>query len=147
MSKHLADCPCVNCTQKLMEDTKPKHTHESGATSSGNYPMYYLLPECFLERTAQRFTYGATRHGARNWEKGLADKNFVLDRLGHALVHLVRAMDNISRDQVSQDDDLGGVACNVAMAMTYEKYQADNKNKKELPVHPPNCKCMECIDV
>lgn len=114
-----------------MSDDKPKHTHTSGATSSGNYPMFYLLPECFLHRTAARFTYGAKRHGARNWEKGLEDKEFILDRLGHAMVHLVRAMDKISRGVETPDDDLGGVACNVAMAMTYEEHQL-SKSKRDI---------------
>lgn len=98
-----------------------KQTFSSGATSSKHLPMYDLIPLEFLRRTAERFTLGAEKHGKFNYRKGLKDKEFILDRLNHAFLHLKLAIDMIENGEVYQDDDLGGVAVNVAMAMEYQQ--------------------------
>lgn len=125
----LCDCDAKGMEFRMETENKPKHTHKSGATSSGNYPKYYLIPLCFIRRTAERFTYGAERHGEYNWKKGLKDRDFILDRLSHAMVHLQKAMDNIAQNRPSTDDDLGGVACNVAMAMEYEEVKNNSTSQ------------------
>ena len=98
-----------------------KHTFSSGATSSKNLPPYDLIPLSFLRRTAERFGLGAIKHGRLNYRKGLKDREFVMDRLNHAFLHLKNAMDLIEKGEVFTDDDLGGVAVNIAIAMEYQE--------------------------
>ena len=94
---------------------------KSGAKSSGNKPSYHLIPLTMFRRTALRFDLGIA-HGyeANNWRKGLTDKDFILDRLNHALEHLKLAMKAIENDEIETDDNLGAVTCNVSMAMEYQ---------------------------
>jgi hypothetical protein len=40
--------------------------------------------------------------------------------LNHAFLHLKKAIDLIENDTPFEDDNLGGVAANIAMAMEYE---------------------------
>lgn len=93
---------------------------KSGATSSGKLPPFDLITLNFQRRTAARLQLGAEKHGRFNYRKGLKDKEFIMDRLNHAFEHLKLAMDMIERGEVYQDDDLGGVAVNVMMAMEYQ---------------------------
>jgi hypothetical protein len=102
------------------DESKPRHTFGSGASSSGQYPPFNLIPIIFLLRTAIRFGLGAKKHGKYNWKKGLKDKDFILDRLNHALVHTKKAIDLIEAGKPFDDDDLGGVAVNIAMAMEFQ---------------------------
>lgn len=101
-----------------------KHEFKSGATSSGKLPPYDLIPETFLTRTAERFELGAVKYGRFNYRKGLQDKEFIMDRLNHAFLHLKRAMDLIENNVPYTDDDLGGVAVNIAMAMEYQLWNS-----------------------
>lgn len=98
----------------------PKHEFASGATSSGKLPPYDLLSELLLTRTARRFELGAVKHGKFNYRKGLKDKDFMLDRLNHAFLHLKRAMDLIEQGLPYDDDNLAAVVVNAAMVMEYE---------------------------
>jgi hypothetical protein len=93
---------------------------KSGATSSEQLPPYDLISKVFLTRTAQRLGLGAEKHGRFNYRKGLRDKEFIIDRLNHAFLHLKNAMIHIENGEVYIDDDLGAVAVNVMMAMEYQ---------------------------
>jgi len=95
---------------------------KSGATSSEQLPPYDLIPLSLLRRTAIRFGIGAVKHGRFNYRKGLEDKEFIMDRLNHAFLHLKKAMDAIESGTPTEDDNLGAVAVNVAMAMEYEHH-------------------------
>jgi hypothetical protein len=102
---------------ELRED-QIKH-FESGASSSGDLPPYECLTPLFLHRTANRMKLGL-RYGKHNWKKGIRDKQFILDRLNHAFVHLIKAMEEIDRDHIPSDDNLAAVAVNCMFAMEYE---------------------------
>ena len=108
-------------------------THSSGATSSGEKPPYHLIPISLLRRTAKQMGHGAAKHSPYNYEKGLGDKQYILERLSHAVEHLHIAMDNISRGILSMEDNLAGVVCNVAFAMEYQKRVTESSFEKSLP--------------
>lgn len=107
-----------------------KQTFKSGATSSEKVPSYNLLPINFLDRVASRGDLGAVKHGKFNYRKGLHDKDFILDRLNHAIKHIRIAQDLIESDLGFEDDDLGGAAFNIMMAM---EYQVANDITQEKP--------------
>ena len=117
-----------------MSQNDEKITHSSGATTSGDYPPFHYLPLSLLRRTARQMGLGAERHSPYNYEKGLDDKDYILERLGHAFEHLQKAMDYISRGEyIAKEDHLAGVVCNVAFAMEYQKRRIDrNFNKLEI---------------
>lgn len=105
-----------------MEETiNDKHTFISGAASSGKLPSYHLIHTNLLDRFARRLDEGAAKYGPRNYRKGLKDKEFILDRLNHAIKHLKLAQERIELDIRATDDDLAGVLCNVQFAMEYQE--------------------------
>ena len=115
----------------------PKNTHSSGATSSGDYPPFHYLPLSLLRRTARQMELGAKRHSPYNYEKGLNDKDYILERLSHAFQHLHKAMDCIARGgYIAKEDHLAGVVCNVAFAMEYQR----------LLVAPPEIEVQSTIE-
>lgn len=64
------------------------HVSDSGATSS-HFPLRYdIIPRSLLERAAERYTYGATKHGERNYQLGLGDRGHILSRINHIYEHL-----------------------------------------------------------
>lgn len=82
----------------------------SGALSSGRKPPYHLIPYAlFAARLAERYRIGRDRYGEGNWQRGLDDRDYVLDRANHTLEHLVSAIDQIRRGVRGPDDDLAAV--------------------------------------
>lgn len=104
---------------------------KSEALSSGNHPAYHLVPLSLLVRTARRFELGAKKYSPNNWKKGLKDKEFILDRLNHALEHLILSMIAIENGEMELDDNLGAVTCNVSMAMEYQLVNELVKKEEE----------------
>jgi hypothetical protein len=72
-------------------------------------PRYDLIPQRAMELTAERFAYGAERHGARNYLKGANDEAFITDRINHLIEHLLKFAETRTRA------DLSAVLCNAAM--------------------------------
>ena len=81
----------------------------SGAKSTVKKPLYYLIPLIALQLLAERFGYGASRHGARNYRKGKGDEEFINDRLDHLIEHLFQYTEHRRRS------DLAAVLCNAAI--------------------------------
>jgi hypothetical protein len=74
-----------------------------------------------LERIAKRFELGAKKYGDNNWQKGVEDKEFILDRLNHAVVHLYNVIGQVSEDKFPSDDDLAAVILNSIFAMGHQR--------------------------
>lgn len=92
----------------------------SGAASSGDVPPYECLTATFLRRSALRMKLGL-HYGKHNWKKGIGDKEFILDRLNHAMEHLIKAMHEIDVGIKMKDDDLAAVVVNCMFAMEYQE--------------------------
>ena len=108
--------------KKVKQDDGKIVTHfKSGAASSGDLPPFECLTETFLLRAAKRMRLGI-HYGKHNWKKGAEDKQFILDRLNHAMLHLVRAQAAIDSDEQTDDDNLAAVVVNCMFAMEYELY-------------------------
>lgn len=85
------------------------HKFASGAKSTVVKPRYDLIPLAALVLTAERFAYGADRHGARNYRRGATDEVFITDRINHLQEHLARFAETRSRA------DLAAILCNAAI--------------------------------
>lgn len=98
---------------------------ESGAASSDRKPEYRLVPFSLIRRTGDRLTEGARKYGEWNWQKGLDDRAFMMDRANHLIEHAYRAIDKLQRGTFgdTDDDDLGGVAANLAFLIEYQEHQ------------------------
>ncbi len=84
----------------------------SGAKSSELKPRYDLIPVVALKREAERMAEGARAHGENNYRKGTGDEEFRIDRVNHAIEHLLKyAANDIS------EDHLAAVRCNCGMLM------------------------------
>jgi len=103
-----------------LPEEEPIHHFTSGASSSGHKPPYECLTIIFLKRAALRMQKGL-HYGKHNWKKGAKDKQFILDRLNHAIEHLVKAANEIDNDIVYNDDDLAAVVVNCMFAMEYQE--------------------------
>jgi hypothetical protein len=97
-----------------------KATFTSGATSSEAKPRYDLIPPTALKRLAERFGYGARKHGDHNYKQGYRDHEFVRDRINHLIEHAVQYA---SGDRT--EDHLGAVMCNAAMLAELERMAVD----------------------
>lgn len=121
-----------------------RHVFSSGAKSSGQLPRYDLIPwHLFAERLARRYTEGAQKYGEVNWQQGLHDRAYVLDRANHTLVHLHRAIEYMrdrsrpetfqdsaeppfaSEPRVTGDDDLAAALWGVIFLMAAQRGSAD----------------------
>jgi len=111
---------------KARETEEPIHHFTSGASSSGHKPPYECLTITLLKRAALRMQKGL-HYGKHNWKKGIKDKAFVLDRLNHAIEHLVKAAHEIDNDIQMTDDDLSAVVVNCMFAMEYQEMMKEPK--------------------
>jgi hypothetical protein len=64
------------------------HVSESGATSSHVPLRFDLIPRSLIDRAAERYTAGALKHGERGYQRGLDDRDFILNRINHIYEHL-----------------------------------------------------------
>jgi len=95
------------------------HTFKSGARSSRNLPPFHLIPwDVFATRLANRYKLGMEKYGEGNWQRGLHDRDFVLDRANHALQHMHRGVEAFRANLDYDDDDLAaamwGIICLMA---------------------------------
>lgn len=97
--------------------TKPAVTvFASGASSSTEKPRYDLIPLVALRRLAERFGYGARKHGDHNYKQGAHDPQFVRDRQNHMIEHAVKYANG---DRAI--DHLGAVMANAAILAELER--------------------------
>lgn len=100
-----------------------RHTFASGAMSSGKKPAYHLIPAYALERIARRFELGASKYGEDNWKIGAHDKPFILDRINHAIEHLLYLTKLVKSDTKGRtlDDDAAAVVLNAIFVMEWQE--------------------------
>ncbi len=98
---------------KVRVDPQPQapqmHQFSSGAKSSVVKPRFDLLPVRGLKLGANRFQYGASRHGERNYTKGGGDPTFIRDRINHLIEHCLKFA------ATRQTKDLEAIICNGMM--------------------------------
>lgn len=123
-----------------MDDQKPMAKFESGATSTTEKPWYHLIPLSGLRRVAERFAYGAKKHGDHNYKKGAYDTNFLRDRKNHMIEHAVKyAMGDTSTDH------LGAILCN-AMILAELEYIRSLETPKKSTVPDLGTICVTCTE-
>src|SRR5438045_217019 len=93
---------------------------DSGAKSAVEKPRYDLVPLSALRRLAERFGYGASRHGEGNYRNGANDAAFLRDRKNHLIEHAVKYA-NGDRSE----DHLGAILCNAAILADLEQIADD----------------------
>ena len=100
----------------------------SGAKSSVEKPRYDLVPAVAVELIAERFAYGAARHGARNYRKGANDTDFVRDRTNHLIEHVMKYAETGSRA------DLAAVGCNFAILADIGAFEGSTQRERQQTV-------------
>lgn len=90
-------------------------TFASGAKSTEVKPRYDLIPAEAMKREAVRWAEGAATHGARNWQKGVDDAQFILDRTNHLVEHAI-----LYANGDRSTDHLGAIRANAAMLAWFE---------------------------
>ena len=102
--------------------SEEKKTFSSGATSTSEKPRYDLIPVAALRRLANRFGYGAEKHGDHNYKRGAEDPVFIRDRKNHMIEHATKYA-NGDRSI----DHLGAIMCNAAMLAELEQLQGEDE--------------------
>lgn len=97
----------------------------SGAKSTVEKPWYYLIPLIAMELIAERFAYGAKRHGERNYRKGVQDPAFVRDRINHLIEHTMKYAETRSRE------DLSAIGCNFAILADLGAFEGSQVQQTE----------------
>lgn len=89
----------------------------AGQVSSSAIPGLHRIPTEALVRLAQRFDLGVERKGDKAWnavtanQQVLADREFILHRIGHVVIHALKLRDKILRGAPMEgDDDAGAIA-------------------------------------
>lgn len=102
----------------------------SGAKTSAA-PRFDLIPHESLVRLARRYEKGLARYGRDNWRKGINDREYVLERLAHAVGHLYALMDQVEGRLSWTDDDhaaalmwCGAFACEASKVLQEEEQAA-----------------------
>lgn len=95
------------------------HKFASGAKSTVVMPRFDLIPLEALILLAERFGYGASRHGERNYRNGANDPEFIRDRKNHMFRHVVLFMEH------NRPEDLGAVLCNAAILADIGAHKTD----------------------
>jgi hypothetical protein len=108
----------------------------SGAKSSA-VPRLDLIPHRALVRLAGRYEKGLARYGRNNWQKGLTELDYVLERAAHVLNHtliLIEKLQGLRPDD--GDDDAaaimwgGAFLCEATFAMKCEQDDIDDARKR-----------------
>lgn len=106
-------------------------TFRSGAQSSGNALRYDLIPRSFLRRVALRFGMGAEKYPPFNYRSGLADKEYILDRINHLQEHFQGYIAPENEDDLT-DDNLGAIAWGCAFLCEVEAHPEGKKIVDEI---------------
>jgi hypothetical protein len=119
------DKPSYNMTleKQKAEEEKEKYRTASGATSSRLKLRFDLVPEIFNVRIAQRYTFGAEKHGEYNYRKGLTDPSYLQERIAHLRSHLSDFLLNGN----TNDDNLAAIGWCVSFLMEAEQIPAGKK--------------------
>lgn len=102
----------------------------SGAKSSKINIRYDLVPPCFLQRVAERFTLGSKHYADYNWRQGVEDDEFVQARINHMLAHLQSFLSGtqyIQQHKENPDDDLAAVGWCISMLMEFQNHPEGKK--------------------
>jgi hypothetical protein len=92
-----------------MKSKKKIITHPSGAGSSHQSLRHDLIPRELKDLLARRYTLGEATYGAYAYRKGLRDRAFIVDRIGHLHEHLNKLFQPCADDGDSFADNLGAV--------------------------------------
>jgi hypothetical protein len=85
---------------------EPLHVSNSGATSSHVPLRYDLIPSALLDRAAERYTLGVKIHTERGYQRGLNDREFIVNRINHIQEHWNKLLHpDYSKANEPEDED------------------------------------------
>jgi hypothetical protein len=87
----------------------PLHVSESGATSSYVPLRYDLIPRQLLECAAARYSMGVAIHGERGYQRGLGDRDFIINRINHITEHWNKILHPHPKENYSDVEFYGNV--------------------------------------
>lgn len=108
-----------------------------GIVSSSKIPALQLIPTEGMTRTAARFECGIERKGEdKAWnacsanQSCLTNKKFILERIGHVLLHALSLRDKIMRDAPMDGDDDAAAISWSGMFLCCATKALDDANKR-----------------
>lgn len=121
-------CKVCRLSEKApVHSEDPIVVHPSGAKSSHHDRRYDLLPRAATDRRTKRYEEGAAKFGEGNWEGGLHDRAFILDRWNHARTHLDNWLEKFKNGTLGQgDDDAAALAWAADFFMMVEENRRDS---------------------
>lgn len=94
-------------TEGRVKRSTDLHVSDSGATSSHVPLRYDIIPRSLIERAAERYTFGAAKHGERNYQLGLGDRGHIVARINHIFEHMNKLLHPDYRKADSPQDEEG----------------------------------------
>lgn len=109
------------------------HVAESGATSSHVPLRYDLIPVQLLFLAAKRYTIGAKVHGERGYQQGLADRDFIINRINHITEHWNKLFHPTPiQDNEGLDDHLGAILWGIGFIAEVSQHKNGAKVLAEI---------------
>lgn len=101
----------------------------TGRKDDSGKPSFHLLPDDALAEVQKVLDFGATKSGARNWEKGMA-----WTRLWNALMrHAWAWMRRESADPETGLSHMAHLTCCALFLLAYEKRMVGADDRPEAP--------------
>lgn len=119
----MAETPACPTSDHVQEEVSPPR--EKAQTSILPYDLAQI-PRAFLLRLGRVFREGEISYGPGNWQRGMGDKAYQLERANHALAHLLAYIECLStRDYAWQaEDNLAKVAWFCATQIELERLES-----------------------
>lgn len=105
-----ADCGHHDCMYSPKEAKESDTISTPSGAKTSPSPRFDLLPHRALLRVAQRYEKGLARYGKNNWQKGLGDNEYAIERINHVIEHCYRLIDKLEGRSTDTDDDAGAIA-------------------------------------
>jgi hypothetical protein len=102
----------------------------SGAKRAKDEARFDLIPRSGLTRLAARYTMGARKYGEHNWQKGLADPEYVAQFKAHMAAHMM----NFFEEGCEKDDNLAAIAWGAMALMEVEERHGHSGVRSRLSI-------------
>lgn len=126
--------PDIDTRPEQVQGVSPSlHRSTSGATSSHVPLRYDLIPRALIDCTAARYTMGVAIHTERGYQKGLADRDFIINRINHTQEHWNKLFHPTSSDDKEPPfNHIGAILWGMGFILEVMHHETGNKVLHEI---------------
>jgi len=106
--------------------------HYIGGATSSHCPDFGQIPLESLIALAERFKLGEKKHGRGNWQNGINDRAYVIERANHVIYHaykLINKLESLDTRGLREDDDAAAIMWGGAFLVVAINYWLENEKQ------------------